>query len=894
MNAEQPSPSAETGLTAAEAARRHAESGPNTVRVRRDRHLADRLLGQARDPMILLLVAAAVIAAVMGDAVDAIVISFVIVVNTTVGVVQEVRAAHAIDALADLAAPMARVRRDGADLLVPAAEVVPGDVMVLTGGDVVAADAELTEAVQLQVDESAMTGESMPVDKSVTEHPDHRHVRAGTVVTHGRGTAVVTAIGAGSTLGRIATLLAEQKPRPTPLQTRLARLGRVLALSVLAASAVVVSLGVLRGEPLWEMLLVGVSVAVAVVPESLPAVVTLALALGARRMAQRSAVVRNLPAVETLGTVSVLAVDKTGTLTEGRMVATRVWTAAGTEYEVTGEGYAPFGEIRATGGSGAGSPDDLAALLRAAVLCNDAHLVPPGEDTGWTAAGDPLEAALLALAGKAGVDAAKSRRTYPRVREVPFDSTRKRMTTVHDTPDGGRLVVCKGAPDVLAAMIGDTAAGTLQKAQELATAGYRVLAVAESRGAADERADETRRSAVAEPRQASGEQAVETRQGSDKQVAETRPTADGQVDETERGLRMLGLVAVVDPPRGHAAEAVAACRRAGIRFRLITGDHPAAAAAVAERVGIPATAAQVLTGPQISAGVTPERLTAARVFARTLPEQKLDIVRALQREGHVVAMTGDGVNDGPALRRADIGVAMGRGGTEVARQAADLVLTDDDLRTVASAVEEGRRVYANIRRFLRYGLSGGLAELLVMLAVPFLGPAVALQPAQILWINMLTHGLPGVAMGAEPPDPSAMRRPPRPPHQSILTGLLTPIALTGTAMAAIATALGAWAWQTGAPWQSMIFISLGVAQLGVALAVRAPRPHGQSRLRFLDLAVLGALILQIIPLYVAPLRQLLRVEPLSPRDLLVTAALSLIPGAVLALTRHRATRESTR
>ncbi|MEO3860340.1 cation-translocating P-type ATPase [Acrocarpospora sp. B8E8] len=820
------------GLTWAEAEHRRATCGPNFVPIRRGRHLWDRLFTQLRDPMIVLLLAAGAIALAMRDVVDALVIGLVIVVNTTIGVLQELRAARAVDALADLAAPTARVRRDGVDRVIPAAEVVPGDLMILTAGDVVAADAELAEAVQLQLDEAALTGESVPVDKTVTQGPDERRVWAGTVVTHGRGAAVVTAIGADSSLGRIAASLAGQRPRPTPLQTRLARLGRLLALSVLAASALVFVLGVLRGEPVLEMLLVGVSLAVAVVPESLPAVVTLALALGARRMAQRSAVVRRLPAVETLGSVSVLAVDKTGTLTEGRMVATRVWTASGAEYEVTGSGYAPVGEIRP-------DPDDLTPLLRAAVLCNDAHLVPPGRDGEWSAAGDPLEAALLALAGKAGMDPAACQREYPRVSEVPFDSSRKRMTTVHRTPAGGWLVACKGAPDV----IGDSAAA-LAKAAELAASGYRVIAVAEN-------------------------------------MSDMPPAMEGE-------LRLLGLVAITDPPRADAAGAVAACMRAGIQFRLITGDHPAAARAVAERVGIPAAAAQVVTGPELAEGVSAERLAEARVFARTLPEQKLDIVQALQRDGHVVAMTGDGVNDGPALRRADIGVAMGRGGTEVARQAADLVLTDDNLRTVVSAVEEGRRIYANIRRFLRYGLSGGLAELLVMLVMPFFGPAVALQPAQILWINMLTHGLPGVAMGAEPADPEAMGRPPRPLRQSILGGLLAPIAGTGAAIAAIAVGLGAWAWATGRPWQTMIFITLGLAQLGVALAVRAPVPaEHRRRNRFLDLAVLTALIFQVAPMYLEPLRQLLRVEPLGAGELLLACGLAVIPGLVLAATRRR-------
>ncbi|MEV0790371.1 cation-transporting P-type ATPase [Kribbella sp. NPDC050459] len=840
MTVQQTSP---RGLSAEQAALRLVEHGPNSIPAPRPPSPWLRVLVQLRDPMILLLIAAAILTASLRDYTDLAVILVVVILNTTVGVVQEIRAEHALAALSRLAAPHATVRRSGHTTVVPAADVVPDDVVLLQAGDVVPADLVLFDAVQLQADESTLTGESVPVEKDPAGE-----VFAGTVVTRGRGTGTVTRTGPGSALGQIAALLSNQRPRATPLQRRLAGLSRTLSIVVVALSAIVAVAGLVRGLPLLSMVVTAVSLTVAAVPESLPAVVTLALAIGAHRMAQRAAVVRKLPAVETLGAVTVVATDKTGTLTEGIMQAEQLWTESGAA-TATGVGYEPAGELRPPG-SGA-----VRRLLRDVALCNDAALRPPAADpadtadtadtadrAAWQPIGDPTEAALLTLAHRGSVDPDELRAAYPRTHEVPFDSTRKRMTTFHEQPGSDDLLVIgKGAPEVM--LTADvTPYGDIARAKavaaELSEAGYRVLAVA------------------------------------DNALPPGAP-------RTENGLRLAGLVAITDPVRHNAAEVVASFGRAGIGLLLITGDAPGTALAVAERVGV--HDGQVVTGADIDAGQDP---TAGRVFARIRPEQKFGIVRAWQAKGHVVAMTGDGVNDAPALRRADIGVAMGRGGTEVARQAADLVLTDDDLGTVEAAIEEGRRIYTNIRTFLRYALGGGLAEVLVMLIGPLLGFAVPLLPGQILWINMLTHGLPGVAIGAEPADPRAMRQPPRSPQEQILgAGLWQRIAWTGALIATVTLTAALWARSAGAPWQTLSYLVLGLAQLGVALALRRPTPSGGRRFRFLDLAVAGAVAAQVLPLILAPLRDLLGLQAVTGTEVLYAAALASVPGLVTAVSR---------
>jgi Ca2+-transporting ATPase len=826
-------PTALRGLTAAEAAARLAADGPNTVTAAPPRRLVARIARQLADPLVALLIVAAVVTTALGDLPDTAVIVLVITVNTLIGVVQEVRADRAIAALDQLAAPTARVTRDGLDVIVPAADLVRGDAVRLEAGDIVPADLLLSDAFRASFDESALTGESVPVHRTAGDE-----VSAGTVLTTGRAAGVVVRTGAASALGRISALVAQTRPGPTPLQRRIAGLGRVLGLTAVTVSGVVFVLGLVSGEPLVRMAITAVSLVVAAVPESLPAVVTLALALGARRMAQTRAIPRRLHAVETLGSVTVIASDKTGTLTENRMSVQQAVTADGARFTIAGSGYAPEGEVR-QGREPIPAPDELRMLARAALLCNDADLAPPGADRPeWTAVGDPMEAALLAFAARCGWDTYRQRADAPRVAEHPFDQDTRRMTTVHRQGDGSYLTVRKGAPESV--LDSATDGPLLTAAADLATDGLRVLAVA------------------------------------------VAVTGAPPVPETARGFTAVGLVGIGDPLRGGARETVAAFDRAGVRLLLITGDHPGTAAAIGRQLGILGPGDEVARGD--AGPLTADHLERVRVFARTQPEQKLDIIAALQQRGDVVAMTGDGVNDAPALRRADIGVAMG-GGTEVARQAAELVLVDDNLATVSAAIGEGRRIYDNIRRFLRYALSGGVAELVVMLAGPFLGLPLPLLPGQILWINLLTHGVPGVALGAEPADADVLRRPPRSPQESVLgDGLLRSVLIGGLFIAAVVLGAGVVAERLDRPWQSIVFVVLGLAQLGVALAVRARPAPGAAHNWSLLGAVAVSGVLQVAGVLLSPLQTLLGTEPLTAAELAACAAIAALPGLALHLT----------
>ena len=833
------------GLTQLEAAARLAAQGPNTVPRPEPPSLVSRTAHQLADPLVLLLLVAFAVTLVVGDAPDAIIVALVIVVNTTIGVVQEARADRAIAALDELTAPTARVVRDGADQLVTAAELVTGDLVRLEAGDVVPADLRLSVAHRLAFDESALTGESVAVSRSTGEE-----AFAGTVVVTGRAAGEVLRTGADSALGRIAAAVVRTKPGATPLQRRLAGLSRVLGLTVVGLSSVVFAVGVLRGTPAIEMAITAVSLVVAAVPESLPAVVTVALALGARRMAAQRAIPRRLHAVETLGSVTVVASDKTGTLTEGRMAVLEAVDASGAVFEIDGRGYEPAGKIR-----GAGGPEALRELARAAVLCADATvLAPTPEHPDWRPAGDPMEAALVAFAARCGLAPEEERAAWPRVDEIPFDSETRRMSTAHLAADGRGIVACKGAPEAVLRpdILVDVPPGAREAAAALADRGLRVLAVA----------------------------------------ARSVTAGAGPAAEPV-GLRYLGLVGIGDRVREQAVATAAQFEQAGIRLLLITGDHPGTATAVGAQVGIWRPGDPVHIGESGLDGVEE-----TRVFARIAPERKLDIIHALRSSGHVVAMTGDGVNDAPALRRADIGVAMGNG-TEVARQAADLVLVDDNLATMGVAVREGRRIYDNIRRFLHYAMSGGAAELLVMLAGPFLGLPLPLLPAQILWINLLTHGIPGVALGAEPASTSIMRRPPRPPQESVLgAGLARAVLWTGLGIAVVALAVGVLAAHAGRPWQTMIFLVVGFSQLGVALAVRAHHrrqglglARGARRARqgdrnpMLGVAVGLSALLLVAGVVVPALRDLLGTEPLSPADWAWCAA-AVLPGVAVAAARR--------
>jgi P-type Ca2+ transporter type 2C len=870
----------EAGLSSDEARSRLEREGPNELVTEPVRRPVMIFLAQFANTMIAVLLVAAAITVIIGDTKDAIVIGAIVVLNAVIGFVQEYRAERAMAALQTLVSPHARVVRDDVEATIPSAGLVPGDVVILEAGDVVPADARIVECPNLRVDEAPLTGESVPVDKLAGEIDegdgelvaDRRNmVFKGTSVVYGRARAVVTATGMHTAIGQIAGLLAAHQAPQTPLQRRLAVLGRRLAAAALAVCAIVFTAGVLRGEDVTLMFLTAVSLAVAAIPEALPAVVTISLALGAQRMVRHHALVRKLPAVETLGSVTVICTDKTGTLTQGRMLAERVWTLGG-EFGVTGTGYEPAGDLVADGTPvEVGAESVVGRALTVAALCNDAALVSPPEEPGdWDVVGDPTEGALLALAAKAGFVREDLDDTHPRVAEVPFDAVRKRMTTLHRGSERQGLVATKGAVEsvlgvarALAGPDGDVALDdalrlqVLDRAEHYAADGYRVLALA------------------------------------------GRSLADGDTDgDAERDLVFYGLVALADPLRPESVEAVAACRTAGITPVMITGDHPATGAAIARRLGM-LDGREVMTGAQLSkeqATGLASQVDRIAVYARTSPQQKLDIVEAWKAAGAVVAMTGDGVNDAPALRAADIGVAMGVTGTDVAKEAADMVLTGDDFAAIVAAVGEGRRIYDNIRRFVRYTLTSNSGEIWVMLVGPFIGLPLPLLPVQILWINLVTDGLPGLALGVEPAERTVMRRPPRSPTESIFArGLWQHVALVGLLMGAIPLALGVWGHHQGRPWQTMVFTSLAMLQLGHALAVRSETESLRS-LRWstnlpLLVAVVGTLAIQLVVIYWRPLQDLLAVESLTLTELAVVTVAST--GVFWVVELEKAVRRRT-
>jgi len=816
----------DAGLSSAQAAEGLARWGPNRVPEPPRVSLVRRVLVQVRDPMILLLVVAAVVAAVLGNHASMAIILLVIVVNTTAGVVQELRAEHAMAALRVLAHPEAEVRRDGEFVRIPAEELVPGDVVALRSGEVVAADGSLVVAHDLEVNEAAMTGESVPVGRTCGER-----LSAGTAITRGRGVLLVDRTGADSALGRIAADIAGAPVRRTPLQRRLDRLSRTLVRLVLVLTALVVAVGLIGGRSPGEMAMVGLSLAVAAVPESLPAVVTVGFALGAARMARRHAIVRRLPAVETLGAVSVVATDKTGTITEGTMRAEVVWTPHGC-HTVTGDGYDPEGSLVPDGEADPRGHDELLRLARAVALCNDARLTL--SQTGWAVVGDPLEGAMLALAARAGIDVTSVRGTYARIGEEPFDVRTRRMTTRHHV-DGDVLTVCKGAPEAVLEVARGDEAVVLDQAGRLGSQGYRVIAVAD--------------------------------------------------DEHHPGvLSLIGLVGIGDPPRHGITEVVRGLGRAGVRTVLLTGDHPGTAEAIAHKVGIAEADDHAVLGTDLAGrGISGD----VRVVARVAPWQKVEVVQALQSAGEVVAMLGDGVNDAPALRRADIGVAPGRTGTEVAKEAADLVVADDDLGTVLAAIQEGRRIVANIGSFLAYALAGGLSEVAVMLFGPAVGLGLPLLPGQILWINLVTHGLTGVAFGSEPADPADMTRPPRPVDASVLDARGRRALVLATVCLTI-VALGAGFVATDdAGRRTAVFLALGLGQLGVALALRVRGIARTWRQRLLEAAVLAAGAMMAAGVLWPFLSELLGTSRLPARSLMVVVLAAAVPGVLVALSRSR-------
>jgi Ca2+-transporting ATPase len=834
------------GLPATDVVERLARYGANDIRERPRRSSLRMLLDQFSDFMILVLLGAAVLSGLVGDVKDTVAILVIVLLNAVIGFVQEFRAERAIAALKQMAAAAALVIRGNERVRVAATDVVPGDVVLLQAGYVVPADVRLTEAVQLRVDEAMLTGESVTVEK-VNDALEGRDLPLGdrknmaykgTLATDGRGQGLVVATGMDTELGKIAAMLDAGMALRTPLQRRLAAFSRRLALIILAICALIFVVGILRGEPVVLMFLTAVSLAVAAIPEALPALVTISLALGARKMVRLHALIRRLPAVETLGSVTYICTDKTGTLTQNKMRAEEVWVAGHQRRDWRGDGK--------------GTARGWQSLFQAIALCNDAHV-----DRDGTVTGDPTETALLLAAREAGHDKSVLDVTAPRLKELPFDSERKRMTTFH-RHGGGVVAYTKGAPENVleqCTSIADEDEGeasvdrpnVLAAADHMAADGLRVLAVARRHWAA---------------------------------LPDSEDAA-----AVEDGLVLLGLVGLQDPPRAEAAEAVRLCQSAGITPVMITGDHLVTARAIGRHLGFLTDDAAVMTGPelaQLSDADFADRVEHIRVYARSDPAQKIRIVQALQARGEFVAMTGDGVNDAPALKAADIGVAMGKSGTDVAREAASLVLLDDDFATIVAAVREGRRIFDNIRKFIKYTMTSNAGEIWTIFLAPFLGLPIPLLPIHILWINLVTDGLPGLAFTAEKEERGIMRRPPRPPKESIFAqGMWQHMLWAGLTMGGASLFAQAFAIHNGwQHWQTVVFTVLCFSQMGHALAIRSERESLFQQGLTTNLPLLGAvlvtLFLQLATIYVPSLNSVFHTEPLTGQELVFCLAMSTV------------------
>jgi magnesium-transporting ATPase (P-type) len=766
--------SGNTGLATADAVRRLAVHGPNRLTPPKKRGPLARFLLQFHNVLIYVLLGAAAVTALLGHWVDMSVILGVVVINALIGFIQEGKAEKSLDAIRGMLSLHAVVLRDGRRQEIEAADLVPGDVVLLASGDKVPADLRLVETRSLRIEEAALTGESEPVEKSPEAVAEEAPIGdrtsmaySGTMVVFGQGRGVVVATGDATEIGRIGRLLAEVESVETPLLRQMASFGRWLTAGILALAGFTLAFGMLvHGQPAGEMFLAAVGLAVAAIPEGLPAIMTITLAIGVQRMARRNAIIRRMPAVETLGAVTTICSDKTGTLTRNEMTVQRLATAE-REVEVSGVGYVPHGGFTADG------PEldvvELADIARAALLCNDAVLREV--DGEWKLEGDPTEGALLALAMKAGLDARFEAEALPRVDIIPFESEHRFMATLHHDHAGHAFAFVKGAPERVIAMCAQQRAGGEDRPidpafwhariEALAAAGFRVLALAMA------------------------------------------PMAQGKRElafaDVEGGLTLLALAGIMDPPRDEAIRAVAACHSAGIRVKMITGDHAVTAAAIARAMGLTVSGGRALTGAEVEAMSEDELRGAVRevdVFARASPEHKLRLVEAMQANGEVAAMTGDGVNDAPALKRADVGVAMGHKGTEAAKEAAEMVLADDNFASIAAAVEEGRTVYDNLRKAVVYVLPTSVGQAAMVLIAVLAGMTLPITPVQILWVNMVTAVTLSLAIAFERPEPGLMARPPRDPKEPLVNGfMLWRIAFVAVLL--VTTSFGMFLWELG-------------------------------------------------------------------------------------------------
>jgi Ca2+-transporting ATPase len=862
------------GLTTQEAKKRMKMFGYNELKETEKQSAFMLFLSQFKDFMVLVLLAATLISGFLGEYIDAVAIIAIVLINSFLGFIQERRAEKSLEALKQLSAPQVTVLRDGEWTRICSKELVVGDIVKFTSGDRIGADIRLIEANGLEIEESALTGESVPTTKSVAPLAYtnvsigdlHNMAFMGTLVTRGSGVGIVVATGMKTAMGQIANLLQSAETMMTPLQRKLEQLGRILIFVALVLTALVVTIGVMQGHQLYEMFLAGVSLAVAAIPEGLPAIVTVALSLGVQRMIKKNAIVRKLPAVETLGCASVICSDKTGTMTENKMTVThlwsggRMWAVTGTGFETTGEFYEGSRKIDIS------CEKSLQQLLSFGLLCNSSELKMKGKQRYVD--GDPTEGALIVSAMKAGLTKEALGKQFVIEREFPFDSNRKMMTVIIRDELGRRFVVTKGAPDVLlnvSAHIlwnGRTQEMTVtwrqnvnQTINEMASQALRTIAIAYKPVRPNERI-----------------------------LTEA---------DAEKGLTFIGLQGMIDPPRPEVKEAVRECREAGIKTIMITGDHVLTAKAIANQLGILPQKGKVMDGQtlsQLSVEKLEEVVDDVYVFARVSPEHKLKIVKALQKRGHIVAMTGDGVNDAPAIKAADIGVAMGNSGTDVAKEASSLILLDDNFATIKAAIKEGRNIYENIRKFIRYLLASNVGEILVMLFAMILALPLPLLPIQILWVNLVTDGLPAMALGLDQAEENVMKRKPRHPKEGVFArGLGWKIVSRGFLIGIVTLAAFVTVYNRNPNElmyaQTIAFATLVMAQLIHVFDCRNERSifdRNPFENIYLVLAVLSSILLLLIVIYYPPLQVIFHTVSIVPSDWLLILGLAAIPTFLLA------------
>ncbi len=909
---------AESGLTAAEAAERLAQYGPNQLTEKEGPSFFQLVLRQLNNFVVIILIVAALVSAILGEWVEAVAILTIVVLNAILGVVQESKAEESLAALKKLAAPEANALRDGHQVRVPAAQLVPGDIVVLEAGNFIPADIRLLEAVNLKVDEASLTGESLPVDKNAAlvldrDIPlgDRKNTAfMGTVVSYGRGRGVVVSTGMRTQLGLIASMLQSVEEEQTPLQRKLDQLGRTLGYACLGICVIVFGVGWVQGGNPLDIFMIAVSLAIAAVPEGLPAIVTISLALGMQEMIKRHALIRRLSSVETLGSATVICSDKTGTLTQNEMTVTRVWVD-GTFVSLTGTGYKPGGDFLVDSKKvEVKDYPGLGAALWLGALNNDARLEEMKEDDGdpyWRIIGDPTEGALVVAAAKAGYLTSELDKTFPRENEVPFDSVRKRMITIHTlrTPSAidispleksqsqkSIVITVKGAPDLVL--------GLCSKTRRMDSPGEKDL-------------DEATRVQILAANDSLTKDALRVL-GVAYKIVEKMPS-DLSPEELEKDLVFAGLMGMIDPARPEVSPALVKAKGAGIRTIMITGDFPNTARAVAESIGLLRPGRQVLSGAQldeIDDDALRTEMEKTDVFARVSPEHKMRIVDALKANGEIVAMTGDGVNDAPAIKRADIGVSMGITGTDVAKETADMVLTDDNYVSIVSAVEQGRVIYSNIRKFVYYLISCNIAEVLIIF-IPtafgkFIFPQMAQQgilapltAIQLLWLNLVTDGAPALALGTEKGDPDLMEQPPRPPTEQIINRFMQwgvavqAVAITGTTLLAFNLGLSHTQPQFAT---TMAFATLSISELLRAYTSRSERyplfKIGVFGNKWMNWAVGASLLMILAVIYLPFFNSIFNTMPMGWAEWQIILPLVLVPSIAAELTKWVASRSQKR